>query len=617
MINKILELVKEYNPKADLELIKRAYHFADNAHKNQKRLSGEQYIIHPLKVTLTVANLKGDTASICASLLHDTLEDCNIKPKELEKEFNKEILLLVEGLTKIRNIPIEIKTASYIRKVLLATTKDIRIIIIKLADKLDNMRTLKYHKPEKRKKIAEETLNIYAPVAQKLGMYELKGELEDLSLKHLKPEIYQHLKQKVNQTREEREERIKTTIKEIKELLKEINVNIKGRAKYFYSIYKSMKKKHKEFSEIYDLTALRIITNTTPDCYLVLGKLHEKYKPLSNKFKDYIAVPKKNGYQSLHTTVITKKGSILEIQIRTKQMHTQAEEGVASHWIYKGTERDKQFDQRIAWLKELLEWKTSEKAFVENLKFDLFEKEIIVFTPKGDPIILPENSTPIDFAYEVHSNIGNNCSKAEVNSKIVPLDYILKSGEVVNIMTKKDARPSRQWLKFVKTSKARTKISQALNIKSIDFTKQESKKENIIKEIICDSKKQLKLSKCCSPKSNDLIKGFLTKDGKITIHKADCINCKTLKKEIKVSWEEKKEPIKIRILVENRTGMLADLLSIITSKEINIQAINSRNRKDKVIITMSFEKKDENIVDQLINNFKLIQGVLEIEKVKE
>src|SRR3989338_8268549 len=559
---KLTELIQEvlaYNPKADINLIRKAYVLAEKAHKGQKREGGEEYFSHPIEVARILVNLKADSATISAALLHDTVEDTNISIDKVRELFGDEIAELVEGLTKFNKIQFETREDySYenLRKILLATAKDIRVMLIKLADRLHNMRTLKYVAVDKQKRIAKETIEIYAPIAHKLGMWRVKGELEDLSLRFLEPDVYKFLRNKISEKREEREKHTAEIIKEIKKQLsaKEIESEISGRAKYFFSIYKKMKEKNVGFNEIYDLIAVRIILKNIPECYAALGMIHDLYKPIPHRFKDYISVPKSNGYQSLHTTVITDKGKILEFQIRTKEMHFTAEDGIAAHWRYKGTERDKMFDKKISWLKQLLEWRnlaSTSSEFIETLKIDLFEDEIVVFTPKGDPISLPKESTPVDFAYMVHSNIGDYCSKAMVNNKIVPLDASLESGDIVKIITNKGAKPSRQWLKFVKTNKARSKIKANLKMEIETVEKDEGEEimpANIAKAIqIVGKKAPLKISKCCHPSLHDPIVGFYTKDKKITIHKKTCPNIHALdkNKEVPVLWTEDRKSTRL------------------------------------------------------------------------
>ncbi|MCX8147580.1 MAG: RelA/SpoT family protein, partial [Candidatus Woesearchaeota archaeon] len=406
-IDDFINSILEYNPRADVKLIRKAYEFAEKAHKGHKRESGEPFFVHPVETARILMKLRADSATICAALLHDCVEEGCTTLDNIKREFGEEVAMLVEGVTKITGVQFESKEeykAENLRKMLLATAKDIRVMLIKLADRLHNMRTLKYFREDKQKRIAKETLEIYAPIAHKLGMNSIKGELEDLSLKYLDPEAYQMLRKKIASKRKEREEKTKEFIRQIKNALKErgIEATVEGRAKYFYSIYQKMKKENKDFNEIYDLIAIRIITNTIPECYAALGIVHELFTPIPGKFKDYISIPKPNGYQSLHTSVIGGHGKIIEVQIRTWEMHHIAEEGVAAHWRYKGEEKDKKFDRRIRWLRQLLDWKMESspaREFIENLKIDLFGNEIIVFTPKGDPISLPEGSTPVDFAY--------------------------------------------------------------------------------------------------------------------------------------------------------------------------------------------------------------------------
>ena len=620
-VETLLERIQEYNPRADKALIRKAYDFAKEAHKGQKRADGSEYFTHLIEVAKILIDLRADSATIASGLLHDVLEDTKVTLLQLEKTFGKEIASLVEGLTKITNAKFESKEeykAENLRKILFATAKDIRIILIKLADRLHNMRTLEVFNEEKRKRIAKETLDIYAPIANKLGIQKIKGELEDLSLRYLEPEAYKSLRNKINEKREIREKRTKGIISTIKSALKEdsIESDIQGRAKYFYSIYQKMKKDNKEFNEIYDLIAIRIIVKTIPECYTALGLVHKIWKPVPGRFKDYISVPKANGYQSLHTSVITEEGKILEVQIRTEEMHLNAEDGVAAHWMYKGTDRDKLFDKKINWLKHLLEWKSSESAkeFIESFKFDLFQNEIVVFTPKGDPISLPDGSTPIDFAYEVHSTLGNSCSKAEVNKVIVPLDYKLKSGEIVHIITTKNSLPSRQWLKFVKTGKSKSLIKQALGIES-PKKDEELIEENLLKYIKSEKKAQLKLSQCCKPKLNEKIKGFLKKDGTITIHKANCSNISSLdaKREVKVYWNIKeKTSSKIIITVKDRLGLISELLTII-STHAPLISINSKQSQSRLILTFEVSTKDKALLENIIKDIKKATNVISYE----
>ncbi len=626
----LLNEIKQYNPKANFKLIEKAYNFAMERHKGHKRESGEEYFMHPYEVTKILIKLKADSATICAALLHDVVEDSNVSLATIKKEFGEEIKSLVEGVTKpvgVKDTKEEYK-AETIRKILISTAKDIRVMLIKLADRLHNMRTLKYFRDDKRRRISKETLQIYAPIANKLGIRFIKGELEDLSLKYLNPEAYYAIRTKIAEKRVEREAKAKEIISRIHTALKEngVEAEVYGRAKYFYSIYQKMVKKGRDFSEIYDLIGIRIIVKTVPECYHALGVLHDLWKPIPGKFKDYIAVPKANGYQSLHTLVIGDFGKILEIQIRTKEMNDICEEGIAAHWRYKGDERDKKFDRKLAWLKQILEWKRDSDTateFVENLKIDFFQNEIVVFTPKGDPISLPEGATPVDFAYEVHTNIGHHCSKSLVNGNIAPLDHILKSGDIVEIITKNDAKPSRNWLSFVKSSKARSKIKSKLNIKietsdSKDEKTKQQKEIELLSLLDIDVKKSLvKFSKCCRINYKDRIAAYLMKDKRITIHNVSCPNIHAIAggKQIETKWLEKpEEEVKVRITVQDRVGVLSDILKKITDMGVNINTVYTKSHKDKITIRFGLHELNEDNIKKVFSELKKIENVLDINR---
>lgn len=481
--NRLINRIKEYYPNCDFELLKKAYMLSKTAHEGQLRVSGEPFIVHPVEVAYILAELELDCTAITAGLLHDTLEDTTCTEEELREEFGNEIADLVEGVTKLGKIHFttkEERQAENLRKMFLAMAKDIRVVLIKLADRLHNMRTLKYMPKDKQIEKAKETLEIYAPLAHRLGIFKVKWELEDLCLRYIDPKGYYDLVNKIAQKRKEREEYINQIIETIKTKTKDIgiDVHIDGRAKHFYSIYKKMVEQNKTLDQIYDLFAIRIIVNSVKDCYAVLGLVHELYKPMPRRFKDYIAMPKPNMYQSLHTTLIGKEGTPFEVQIRTWEMHRVAEVGIAAHWKYKeGTTENSELDNKLAWLRQLLEWQKEMRdanEFMETLKIDLFTDEVFVFTPKGDVINLPAGSTPIDFAYSIHSAIGNKMMGAKVNGKIVPLGYELKNGDIVEILTSASVHgPSRDWLKIVKSSQARNKINQ--------WFKKQNKEENIVK----------------------------------------------------------------------------------------------------------------------------------------
>ncbi|HEY8443767.1 MAG TPA: bifunctional (p)ppGpp synthetase/guanosine-3',5'-bis(diphosphate) 3'-pyrophosphohydrolase [Clostridia bacterium] len=479
--------MRHYYP-AESKTLEQALDFAWQAHEGQKRESGEPYITHPMGVADILIDLGMDIATICAALLHDVLEDTSITEENLKKDFGSEICELVKGVTKLDKIVFKSKEeeqAENFRKMFFAMAKDIRVILIKLADRLHNMRTISALPFERQQAIAKETLEIYAPLAGRLGLSYIKCELEDLCLKVMHREVYEELVKEVSLKRAERQEMVNKIIKQLVEILNELNIEgeVSGRPKHFYSIYRKMVTQHKTFEQIYDLTAVRVIVKTVSDCYEVLGKIHTYWKPVPGRFKDYIAVPKPNNYQSLHTTVMTNYGSPFEIQIRTYEMHKIAEYGVAAHWKYKENRgKSNDFDLKIAWLREVMDMQSelgSSKEFLESLKVDLYSGQVFVFTPKGDVVILPEGSTPIDFAYNVHTDIGNKCVSAKINGKIVPLNTPLQTGDYVEIITSANSKgPSRDWLKIVKTSAAKAKIRS--------FFKKQMKEENIKlgKEII-------------------------------------------------------------------------------------------------------------------------------------
>ena len=476
---KILDARKDSRSfsREDERMIWSVYKFAKEAHKGQKRKSGLNFFAHPYETSLILARMRMDPVTIAGGLLHDVVEDTDYTKEDIEERFGEEVARLVEGVTKITDMEFhsrEHKQAEYFRRMLLSVAKDIRVLLIKLADRLHNMRTLEHMPETTKRRIALETRDVYAPLAHRLGMYKLKAELEDLVLKTLHPEDYKFLQKKIKETRQKREEKIENFSQPLKEALKrqKIPVRIKGRSKHFYSIYRKMKKRNKPFEEIYDLLAIRVITDTKENCYKVLGMVHELYNPISERFKDYIANHKANYYQSIHTTVYGPDGNVYEIQIRTEEMHEIAEEGVAAHWRYKeGVSKDKDIDKYVKWLRDLMDVLQSESAepgdFMKTLKIDLFQDEIFVFTPNGDLIRLPKGATPVDFAFSVHTEVGYSCIGAKVNGKMVPLNTKLKNGQTVEIITSGEHNPSYAWLQFVKTSKAIGAIKKFMRQKQL------------------------------------------------------------------------------------------------------------------------------------------------------
>ncbi|MBC5753962.1 bifunctional (p)ppGpp synthetase/guanosine-3',5'-bis(diphosphate) 3'-pyrophosphohydrolase [Roseburia sp. BX0805] len=489
LYKELIASVRKYHPSDDISMIEKAYHVADEAHKGQVRKSGEAYIIHPLCVAIILAELELDKETIVAGLLHDVVEDTVMTVEEITEEFGAEVALLVDGVTKLGQLAydadkVEVQ-AENLRKMFLAMAKDIRVILIKLADRLHNMRTLKYMTPEKQKEKARETMDIYAPIAQRLGISKIKIELDDLSLKYLEPEAYYDLVEKVALRKSVRDDYVQQLVGQVKKSIEAagIKADIEGRAKHFFSIYKKMKNQGKTIDQIYDLFAIRIIVESVKDCYAALGVIHEMYKPIPGRFKDYIAMPKPNMYQSLHTTLIGPTGQPFEIQIRTYEMHRTAEYGIAAHWKYKeasdGKNVQNQEEEKLSWLRQILEWQrdmSDNREFMSLLKsdLDLFSDTVFCFTPTGDVKNLPNGSTPVDFAYSIHSAVGNKMIGAKVNGKLVPIDYVIQNGDRIEILTSQNSKgPSRDWLNIVKSTQAKNKINQ--------WFRSELKEENIVK----------------------------------------------------------------------------------------------------------------------------------------
>ncbi|HET6678578.1 MAG TPA: bifunctional (p)ppGpp synthetase/guanosine-3',5'-bis(diphosphate) 3'-pyrophosphohydrolase [Nitrospira sp.] len=472
-IDQLLDRVKSYNAEADLNIVRKAYEFSAKVHEGQRRRSGEPYLQHPIAVAGVLTFLRTDVTAIVAALLHDTLEDTVATPEELESEFGKDVVHLVDGVTKIGKITFkshEEKQAENFRKMLLSMADDIRVVLIKLADRLHNMRTLEHLGQAKRHAIAEETLEIYAPLANRLGIGWIKNELEDLCLKHLKPDVYEVLRTRVAKRDEDRQQYIQEVIELVTKALQEHGLpgQVYGRPKHLYGIYQKMNKQSISFEEVYDLTALRIVTDTKMNCYALVGVIHSLWRPVPGRFKDYIAIPKSNLYQSIHTTVVGPKGEHVEFQIRTEEMHRVAECGIAAHWKYKEQGRVTDRDSKtFGWLHQFVEWHRDlpdNRQFMDSVKLDLFHDVVYVFTPKGIVKELPRGSTPVDFAYAIHTEVGDHCVGAKVNGKIVPLKHQVESGDTIEILTSPTQTPHKDWLKFVRTSRAKTKIKHWIKI---------------------------------------------------------------------------------------------------------------------------------------------------------
>ena len=723
-IQDVIAKRKEHSRRVDTKLIMKAYNLANEKHKEQKRGSGEPYIIHPLNVAYILADIGLDDSTICAALLHDVVEDTDVTDADLRKEFSDEIADMVAGVTKLSKIQfatVEEQQVEDYRKMFLAMGKDIRVILIKLADRLHNMRTLKYLKRERQIANARETRDLYAPLANRLGIYSLKWELEDLSFKYLEPEEYHELVEGINKKREERTKFIDKIMDDIRVALKKqkIDAEVTGRAKHLYSIYRKMKRDNKTLDQIYDLFALRILVNSVKDCYAALGVVHELYSPMPGRFKDYIAVPKPNMYQSIHTTLLGEKGTPFEVQIRTWEMHRIAEFGIAAHWAYKeasyfGRKQSVKVEEdKLAWLRETLEWQKElqdPQEFLKTLKTELFEDEVYVFTPKGAIKVLPRGATPIDFAYSIHAEIGNKMTGCKINSKMMPIITPLNSGDIIEIITSENAKgPSRDWLKFVKSSGAKNKIKSWFKkaqkteniekgkeliekeLKRIGFThsdlfkpeyiepmlekykyktieemyaavgfganssvkiisrmlqeyRKEHQEEDIEKKIeeLKKAKQRkikpsnsgiivkgidnclVKLSKCCNPLPGDEIVGYITKGRGVSVHRKDCVNVKDLISEenrmIDVEWsksEEKAYDVTIEIYANDRTGILADIITAVNSIKTKLIAINARTTKEKIVIaevTVEVENIEE--LNKVLKTLRKVDSVYEVKRKK-
>ncbi len=721
-IEEIINKMKKNNKKSDSKIIQKAYNFAVEKHGEQLRKSGEPYIIHPMQVANILAELGLDDSTVCAALLHDVVEDTEVTHEDLIREFSLEIAEMVDGVTKLSKLnceSVEEEQVENYRKMFLAMGKDIRVIMIKLADRLHNMRTLKFLSRDRQIANARETMDLYAPLANRLGIYSLKWELEDLAFKYLYPEDYREIVEGIDRKREERLNFIDKIEEEIKKELKaqKIDAEITGRAKHLYSIYRKMKRDNITIDQIYDLFALRIIVNSVKDCYAALGVVHDLYNPMPGRFKDYIAVPKPNMYQSLHTTLIGERGTPFEVQIRTWDMHRIAEYGIAAHWAYKeasfskGKKANVQVtEDKLAWLRETLEWQkdiADPQEFLNTLKTELFEDEVYVFTPKGDIKVLPNGSTPIDYAYSIHAEIGHHMTGCKINSKMMPIITKLRNGDIVEIVTSDKAKgPSRDWLKFIQSSTAKNKIQAwfkknqreeniekgkdliekeikrigmdyselfktefvqgALNrykftttedmyaavgfgaissgkviARILEEYRKVHKEENVEEKIEELAKKQnkantsktgivvegidnclVKLSKCCNPVPGDNIVGYITRGRGVSVHRADCKNLKDLfldeqNRMIDVYWLSEKAAaynVDIEIFANDRTGLLADIISQIGTTKTKLIAVASRANKERIAIT-EITLEVENL-EELNNVLKVIRKVDSVYEVK-
>jgi GTP pyrophosphokinase len=709
-ITDIVDKVSEYVPDTDLDIIERAYIYSARVHEGQVRLSGEPYLSHPLEVAGILADMKLDPESVAAGILHDVIEDTPATPKEIKTLFGPEVMHIVSGVSKLSSLSFgssRARQAESIRKMFLAMADDIRVILIKLADRLHNMRTLQFHIPDKRKEIARETLDIYAPIAARLGIYWIKNELEETSFKYIQPDEYARIENAVSKSKAEREKYIETVKGYIKKVLDEakLKCELLGRNKNFYSIYNKMISQNLPFEEIYDIIAFRIILDTVPQCYEALGHIHSLWKPIDHKFKDYIGRPKSNMYQSLHTTVIGPVGERIEIQIRTWEMDKVATAGIAAHWGYKeGKHLDENVSRKFAWIQNLVENQENfmdPGEFLENVRIDLFPDEVYVFTPRGEVKTLPRGATPVDFAYMIHTEVGNQCTGAKVNGRMVPLPYELKTGDIVEIVTSKNHHPSKDWLNFVKTVKARSKIRHWIKVQETErsvtlgremcekaFRKErlnfnmlvKSEKmtqvveqfgfktvddlianvgygkitplqvvrkfapkidettvdESIFNKLIERVRKKkpktgvlvkgaddilIKFGKCCQPVPGDPITGYITRGYGVTIHRTNCVNALRMnpERQIEVEWNQEVTetyPVKIRIISQDRVGLLADVVGNISKFGANILNAKTETRENKMVdsfFTIGVEDTDH--LEKIVSAVKKVKHVQEVKRV--
>lgn len=714
----IVEKVRENHPNTEEDLLRRAYLFSAREHRGQVRKSGEPYLVHPLEVANILAELKLDPICVATGLLHDIVEDTSTTVRDIEDYFGEEIAHLVEGLTKISKLDYssyEERQALSVRKMLLAMVDDVRVVLVKLADRLHNMRTLEYLPPEKRRRIAQETLDVYAPIAHRLGMARVRGELEDLSFKHLEPEEYRKLKESV----ESRRSRLEAFLEEINLRIGELMVNsgvrvlkTEARIKRLYSIYNKLKRQHITIDQVYDLVAIRIITESIRDCYAALGVIHAAWRPIPGRFKDWIAIPRENFYRSLHTSVVGDGGQPFEVQIRTEDMQLIAEEGIAAHWKYKegrrGTHTEE--DEAFLWLKRLVEWQQEVKdsrEFLDSLKLDLYPNEVYCFTPKGKVIELPRGASPIDFAFAIHTEVGLTCCGAKVNGRIVSLRYQLRNGDMVEVLTSPSAHPSRDWMNFVKTPRARSKVRHylaesertmavelgeklfekeadkfRLNVKKILSERQldriaqdygcargedvlaaigygkvlprnvivkllpperlseiEHEKRPTLKQVVKRAlgfQDRIKVkgiddvmvyrARCCNPIRGEQIMGYITRGKGVAVHSMRCPNGPSLlvnpERIIEVEWMKADGehpaayPITMRLLTEDRPGMVADVTQAIAGVGTNIRDIHaSVDEEGRGRLTLTAEIFDLKHLEKMFSALKAVRGVIDVERI--
>ena len=710
-INDVIDKISEYYPQADFDIIDRAYIYSARVHDGQVRLSGEPYLSHPLEVAGILADMKLDVISVASGLLHDVIEDTHAVPEEIEKLFGPEILHIVSGVTKLSSLPFHssrARQAESLRKMFLAMADDIRVILIKLADRLHNMRTLEYHKPNKRIKIARETLDIYAPISARLGIYWIKNELEESSFKYLQTEEHNRIQSLTAKSSAEREKYMETVKDYIKKKMEKSNLKceVLGRNKNYFSIYNKMVSQNLPFEEIYDIIAFRIVLDSISQCYEALGFIHSMWKPIDHKFKDYIARPKPNMYQSLHTTVVGPFGERIEIQIRTWDLDRVAKSGIAAHWSYKEGKRiDENISNKFAWIQDIVENQENFRdpgEFLENVRIDLFQDEVYVFTPRGEIKTLPNGATAVDFAYMIHTEVGNQCTGAKVNGQLVPLPHKLETGDSIEITTSKNHHPSKDWLKFVKTVKARSKIrhwiktqekerSLTLGREMLDkaFRKEklsfnalaksekmeevaahfgfkkvddlianvgygkitplqivrrivpkhqaEPSEESIFNKLIgrVGRKKKLKtgvlvkgvddilikFGKCCQPVPGDPIVGYITRGFGVTVHRTNCVNALRMNpdRQIEVEWNQEDSevyPVKIRIISQDRVGLLADVVSSISKFGANILNATSETRDNKLVDSFfTIGVADISHLDKILAAVRKVKRVQEVKRV--